>query len=202
MARRWSPAGGWRDGAAQQGTDQLQPGFDLVFGTDAFAILLHGMDGDLQLPGNLHIGCPLQEQRQDFLFPWCEKLARTGDRSGFLHAQLGTFREEDFIVSCCQQRLHDFHLGAQEIVFAHDPRGAGFERQQTIAAIAGEHHDHLEIAHSLQGSTAEGKAGTFGELIAADEQPRLARTDAVQRLLFGGGDTLDELRIANRADES
>jgi hypothetical protein len=50
-----------RQRTTHKGTYQLQTGFHLILIADALAILLHGMNGNLQLLGNLKVGSALQQ---------------------------------------------------------------------------------------------------------------------------------------------
>lgn len=59
---------------AQQRTDQLQTGFHLVLSPDPFSVLLHGVNRNLQLLGNLQIGNTLQQQDKDVSLPWRQRL--------------------------------------------------------------------------------------------------------------------------------
>jgi hypothetical protein len=68
--------------------------------------------------------------------------------------------------------------------------------------IRSENHQHFEIAHLLDGPSAEGKAITLLQLITADHQPGIALADTAEGLLLRGGNSLDTTPHDDRVDEA
>ena len=68
--------------------------------------------------------------------------------------------------------------------------------------IRSENHQHFEIAHLLDGPSAEGKAITLLQMITADHQPGIALADTAEGLLLRGGDSLDTTPHDDRVDEA
>ena len=68
--------------------------------------------------------------------------------------------------------------------------------------IRSENHQHFEIAHLLDGPSAEGKAITLLQLITADHQPGIALADTAEGLLLRGGNSLDTTPHDDRVDET
>jgi hypothetical protein len=68
--------------------------------------------------------------------------------------------------------------------------------------IRSENHQHFEIAHLLDGPSAEGKAITLLQLIATDHQPGIALADTAEGLLLRSGDSLDTTPHDDRVDEA
>jgi hypothetical protein len=68
--------------------------------------------------------------------------------------------------------------------------------------IRSENHQNFEIAHLLDGPSAEGKAITLLQLITADHQPGIALADTAEGLLLRSGDSLDTTPHDDRVDEA
>ena len=68
--------------------------------------------------------------------------------------------------------------------------------------IRSENHQHFEIAHLLDGPSAERKAITLLQLITADHQPGIALVDTAEGLLLRGGNSLDTTPHDDRVDEA